>query len=216
VDARLATEANGDVLAKYVEDGRLSPPAGGQQALPYPAMQQIVGEKCRLARPRIAQDAAARLRGSTNGRPDGPGAALGRNRSRNLPPPRHEPDRSLSVTSQTPIRACFCSIVLLRQGSGVSTLSAPHRSWKRPYGCVPAATSCSANWCFVSSRQSRSRHVGRKNRWRSCSTWSRSGHRPRVACDSLFVVDRFTLDGPPLARALLTMRLSARVRHRPS
>jgi hypothetical protein len=47
VDARLATEANGDVLAKYVEDGRLSIT---QQALPYPAMQQRVGEKCRLAK----------------------------------------------------------------------------------------------------------------------------------------------------------------------
>jgi hypothetical protein len=48
VDARLATEANGDVLARYVEDGRLSIT---QQALPYPAMQQIVGEKCRLISP---------------------------------------------------------------------------------------------------------------------------------------------------------------------
>jgi hypothetical protein len=72
VDARLASEANGDVLAKYAEDGRLSIT---QQALPYPAMQsptrqgtppkrlrpsreggsrygdgaQIVGEKCRIS-----------------------------------------------------------------------------------------------------------------------------------------------------------------------
>jgi 3-methyladenine DNA glycosylase AlkD len=45
VDARLATEGNGSVLAKYVEAAR---PSVTQQALSDPTTQQIVGERCRL------------------------------------------------------------------------------------------------------------------------------------------------------------------------
>ncbi len=43
--ARLATEADAGVLAKYVEAGR---PSVTKQARPYPPTQQKIGEKCRL------------------------------------------------------------------------------------------------------------------------------------------------------------------------